>query len=180
MMKQALIVGVVLLGVASGSWAEETVRSTDNALYEGALELARASTVYSYNFKNLVIYMIIAFVLMVGLTGIRTGLGFIGRSAEESFFDKSDLLYLTTYLVSDGIERYDCLNRLACLDDRKAERLLTTSKMMINGAKYLQPIFGYSLEKYETISDGVFDAVLFRQEGGSCDSRYTCPAMPSL
>lgn len=79
------------------------------------------------------------FVLMVGLTGIRTGLGFIGRSAEESFFDKSDLLYLTTYLVSDGIERYDCLNRLACLDDRKAERLLTTSKMMINGAKYLQP-----------------------------------------
>lgn len=60
MMKQALIVGVVLLGVASGSWAEETVRSTDNALYEGALELARASTVYSYNFKNLVIYMIIA------------------------------------------------------------------------------------------------------------------------
>ncbi|XP_037794990.1 uncharacterized protein LOC119590393 [Penaeus monodon] len=179
MMKQALIVGVVLLGLASSSWAE-TVHSTDNALYEGALELARTSTVYSFNFKNLVVYMIIAFVLMVGLTGIRTGLGFIGRSAEESFFDKSDLLYLTTYLVSDGIERYDCLNRLACLDDRKAERLLTTSKMMINGAKYLQPVFGYSLEKYETISDGVFDAIMFRQEGGSCDSRYTCPAMPSL
>lgn len=41
-------------------------------------------------------------------------------------------------------------------------------------------VFGYSLEKYETISDGVFDAIMFRQEGGSCDSRYTCPAMPSL
>lgn len=59
MMKQALIVGVVLLGLASSSWAE-TVHSTDNALYEGALELARTSTVYSFNFKNLVVYMIIA------------------------------------------------------------------------------------------------------------------------
>lgn len=60
MMKQALIMSVVLLGFASGSRAEETVRSTDSALYEGVVELARSSTVYSFNFKNLVVYMIIA------------------------------------------------------------------------------------------------------------------------
>ncbi|KAG7167394.1 hypothetical protein Hamer_G012843 [Homarus americanus] len=111
---------------AQGRAWEEGVQYPGEIMYEGIMELGRQST------------LLVLIVMSGGL-----GVGFLGRSLEAgnemSWVEGNDLLFMTTYLVSDGIERYDCLNRLACLDDHKAQQLLTAAMMMIKGAKYLRP-----------------------------------------
>ncbi|XP_069958694.1 uncharacterized protein [Cherax quadricarinatus] len=159
----------------SGAWDEE-VHSPGAAMYEGIMELGRQSTVYSFNFSNLFIIfalkMLVLFVLGGGF-----GLG-VGRSVgnEEPWVDSNDALFITTYLVSDGVQHYDCLNRLSCLQHYKAHDLLTAGRMIINAARFM----GYSLEKYERLTWDMEDAIHFRAGGGSCHTRYPCHIMPSL
>ncbi|XP_042224430.1 uncharacterized protein LOC121868188 [Homarus americanus] len=152
-------------------------------MYEGIMELGRQSTVYNFNFNNLLILLALKLLVLIVMSG-GLGVGFLGRSLEAgnemSWVEGNDLLFMTTYLVSDGIERYDCLNRLACLDDHKAQQLLTAAMMMIKGAKYLRPFMGFSLQKYEQVAMGVEEAIYYRREGGSCRARYQCQAIPSL
>lgn len=186
MLRQLIViwVGVVCLvgGARANNQLDEHVYSAGDALYEGLIEMGRQSTVYNFNFNNLIIIVILKLLVLVILGGLGFGFGLGARSfqEEESIVDGSDMLFMLTYLVSDGLERYDCLNRLACLDDAKAQDLLTASKMMIKGAKYLQPFFDYSTEKYEIITNGLQDAIEHKRQGGSCHLRYQCHAMPSL
>ncbi|XP_045608278.1 uncharacterized protein [Procambarus clarkii] len=150
-------------------------------MFEGLMELGRQSTVYSFSLSNLFIILGLKMLVLLVLGG---GLGVgVGRSMggeEAPWVDGTDALFLTTYLVSENQDRYDCLNRLACLDHYRAHDLLTAARMMIKAAKYLKPYFDFSLDKYERVSWSVEDAIYYKYGGGSCHTRYPCHAMPSL
>ncbi|KAK7069913.1 hypothetical protein SK128_006524 [Halocaridina rubra] len=156
------------------------VYSAGDVFYESLVEIGRQSTVYSFNFNNLIIIFILK--MLVLLFGGGLGFGFLGRSyeTEQRWLDSNDMMFIMTYLVSDGLEKYDCLNKMACLDDYKAQDLVTASSMLLKGAKYLQPFFGIDTSKYETITYGLQDAIHYKREGGSCRYKYTCNMLPSL
>ncbi|XP_066964558.1 uncharacterized protein [Macrobrachium rosenbergii] len=183
MQNQWILIGVVgvacLVGGAYAGPLEEGVDAPSEVFLESLIEIGRQSTVYNFNFNNLIIIIILK--LWSSSSG-RLQVGFVGRSIEDDslLMDGSDVLFIMTYMVSSGIEKYDCLNRLACLDNAKAQDFLTASRMMIKGAKFLQPYYGYSVDKYEYIADGVQDAIDYRRQGGSCHKRYSCYELPSL
>jgi len=68
-----------------------------------------------------------------------------GRSSDEdniisdpwanSLLTESELLLLFTYLMGDVNNDYDCLNRVACEEPKKAREYITAAKMLIKGAR---------------------------------------------
>jgi hypothetical protein len=48
---------------------------------------------------------------------------------------ESELLLLFTYLMGDANNDYDCLNRVACEEPKKAHEYITAAKMLIKGAR---------------------------------------------
>ncbi|XP_076057305.1 uncharacterized protein LOC143034846 [Oratosquilla oratoria] len=167
----------------------QRVLSKEGALVEGLVELARQSTILKFDFNNLMLLIAIKFVVLfiagyIGYLG-----GFTGRSSDltaTSWVDRTDALFALAFLMGEEEEKgqgergYSCLNRMACLDDVRAHDFLVASKMIFNGAKYLQPVFGYPLERYDRIVYGLQDAVDYRRLGGDCNALYRCSSMPSL
>jgi hypothetical protein len=68
-----------------------------------------------------------------------------GRSSHEEklipdpwanpFITESELLLLLTYLMGDANSEYDCLQRVACEEPKKALEYITAAKMLIKGAR---------------------------------------------
>ena len=59
---------------------------------------------------------------------------------EPKIEKKSDKHFAEKYLIGDKDKKsYECLNRLACLEDRRAHDILTVSKMTMKGLKYIKP-----------------------------------------
>lgn len=181
MMNKVAAVGVAGLCLVGSAMAENDFSDPHGAMIEGALALvARQSSVTVFNWNSLLI--IIGLKLLILAVAGFFGVGLFGGrslSTDQPWVDQSEVMFMLAYLVSQSQEKYDCLNRVACLDDDKAHDILTASNMMIKGAKYLQPFFGYSVKHYESISNGIDDAIHHRRSDGSCEV-YTCPAMPSL
>jgi len=181
MLSKVAAVGVAGLCLVGCAMADQEIESPSTAMLEAVIELGRQSTVTVFNWNSL--FVILGLKLLILAVAGFFGVGLFGaRSLDENkaWVDQSEVVFMLAYLVSESQEKYDCLNRVACLDDSKAEHLLTSSRMMIKGAKYLQPFMGYDVKHYESIANGIEDAIDHRRSGGSCDAEYTCPAMPSL
>ena len=68
-----------------------------------------------------------------------------GRSSDEDniisdpwanpLITESELLLLFTYLMGDANNDYDCMNRVACEEPKKAREYITAAKMLIKGAR---------------------------------------------
>merc|ERR1711962_946614 len=181
MMNKVAAVGVAGLCLVGCAMADDGFSNANSAMAEAALELARQSSVTVFNWNSLLI--IIGLKLLILAVAGFFGVGLFGGrslSAEQPWVDQSEVMFMLAFLVSQGQEKYDCLNKVACLDDDKAHDLLTVSRMMIKGAKYIQPFIGYDVKHYESITNGIEDAIHHRRSGDSCDAAYTCEAIPSL
>ncbi|XP_076057384.1 uncharacterized protein LOC143034921 [Oratosquilla oratoria] len=111
-----------------------------------------------------------------------------GRAVGSSFWpDRTHALFGVTLLLGEATGRYECLNRLACLDQERAQDVLSLSNIFLMGAKALQPLFGHPEEDLDQmaseinqINAGMERALEYRRNGGICDAEYTCEEVPSL
>jgi len=51
---------------------------------------------------------------------------------------QSELLLMMTYVLGATEGNFDCLNRVACEDSKKAKEYLNAAKMVLKGAKFAQ------------------------------------------
>ncbi|XP_076057304.1 uncharacterized protein LOC143034845 [Oratosquilla oratoria] len=105
-------------------------------------------------------------------------------AGKATWLDSRNALFVLAFLLGEAEggegQGFECLNRLSCLEDERAHDLLTVSKMFLKVSKFLKPLFGSSLDDFERATSGIQEALDHRRGGGSCDSTYTCKAMPSL
>jgi len=133
---------------------------TTRALIKTAKALARShstSEVLTLNLTNLLILVVLkAIIFGIGLfyfggvsfkSGHGGGHGGWSRSDDgrslksdksSSYMSQSELLLMMTYVLGATEGNFDCLNRVACEDSKKAKEYLNAAKMVLKGAKFAQ------------------------------------------
>lgn len=94
------------------------------------------------NLSNLLILLVLKGILL----GVATwGAGaWKGRSADggvsppsTSLLTEAELALLLSYLMGESDQRYDCMERVACLRPKKAKEYIAAGQMLIKGAKVM-------------------------------------------
>ncbi|KAK4309316.1 hypothetical protein Pmani_019041 [Petrolisthes manimaculis] len=154
--------------------------------HENSLE-ERQSTVLFFNYNNLFILLAIKLVVILALTG---SFGFLGkrRSVEDDgWVNENDLLFMTTFLLNDDLQRHQCLSLLACLKPRPAHDLHTAASLISRGADYLPKFEWRWLEEVREVRRALEKGITPHQQGTQhqhgplhCRTLYPCPALPFL
>ncbi|XP_059481453.1 uncharacterized protein LOC132200201 [Neocloeon triangulifer] len=180
-----------------GGKAGDSVGSPTTMIAEMARELITKSysnsQVLSLNLSNVLILLLIKAVLFAisqysaGGRGFGGFGNFWGRSYPNSNLDtqpralepadpyatERDLLLALSYLRSESVGDYECLNMVACEDPNgRAPKYLEAAKMLLKGAKVMSPIMPMN-PRYEIIVEGIEKAIKYGAAGGNCN-HYKC------
>nr|XP_018910323.1 PREDICTED: uncharacterized protein LOC109039342 [Bemisia tabaci] len=159
---------------------------------EISARLAGNSQILSLNVTNIIIILILKGILygaaLIGTGALFGGFKHLqphrsdvsgnqireGLDPDEPVISESEVLMLLGYLMGETANKYDCLNRIACQDPKKATEYIHAAKMLLKGSNIFYKNNVPQYAKYQRVLDELQRAVDFGNSGGQCEELYSC------